>query len=336
MPDLRLIRSLPYAKLCAVLEHYGLPTYQVPVVLRFLYRLGVTDFDGMTTLPATARQRLAAVYSAELPNPAERLVDPDGTVKTLLDWAGVRAESVLMTSRLGKTACLSVQAGCRLHCAFCATGRMGFKRNLSFGEILDQILLLSGEGEINRIVIMGMGEALENLDEVLPALRFLVDPKGFGFSRKKITLSTVGIPEGMARLAAEGPGVELAISLHAADETMRSALIPINQRHSIHDVLRAGADYAKKANAKVTIEYMLLGELNDRDEDAERLARLARQYSMPVNLLRFNPVAGVDFDASRRIDDFARCLAELKVRVTVRRSRGATIRAACGQLAAKA
>jgi 23S rRNA (adenine2503-C2)-methyltransferase len=331
-----LIRSLSTTRFRAVLEEFGLPAYQVPVMRRFLYRLGVTDFEAMTTLSTSARRDLAASWSADLPAIAERLVDPDGTVKTLFDWNGIRAESVLMPSKIGRTACLSVQSGCRLGCAFCATGRSGFRRDLSVGEILDQILVLSGEGEIARIVLMGMGEPLENLDEVIPALTFMVDEKGFGYSRKKITLSTVGIPEGLKRLAEEGPGVELAISLHAADDSVRNALIPLNRRHGINEILVAAAAYGKRANAKVTIEYMLIEDLNDTDKDAERLARMARQHMMPVNILRFNPVPGVELTPSRRVDDFARFLKGLRVRVTVRRSRGASIMAACGQLAGAA
>ncbi len=329
-----LVRSLTHARfLEAVAEFVDPRPFQANVLKKFLFKLGATRFDEITPFPREARDRLAGRYLAELPATADRAVASDGTVKLLLDWAGVRAEAVTMKSVGGRTACLSSQSGCRLRCAFCATGRLGLTRNLAFGEILDQLLVLGGEGALDRVVMMGMGEPLENLDEVLPALEFMTSPAGLGFSRKRVTLSTVGLPPEMARLAAEGPGVELALSLHAVDNTLRTALVPVNKKYDVTEVLKAATTYADRANAKVTIEYVLLKDLNDSDTDADSLGRLSRRHGLPVNIIRYNAVAETNFEPSPRLDAFAERLKRSALAVTVRRSRGASIAAACGQLA---
>lgn len=330
---LPLIRSLPHATLAKRMKDLKEPGYRFEVLKQFLYREGAERFDQITPLPKATREALAARWSCALPTVVKRTVAPDGTVKLLLSWEGTTAEAVLMKSIKGRTLCLSVQSGCRLRCVFCATGTLGLKRNLSFGEILDQYLILSGEGAVDRIVVMGMGEPMENLDELIPALQFMTDPKGLGFSRKKITVSTVGLLPELERFAVEGPGVELAISLHATEDKTRSILVPINNRYPVARLLETAALYARKANAKVTIEYLLLDELNDRDEDIERLGAFSRKYGFPVNLIRYNPVANLPFEGSKKLDSFAERLKEKAIAVTVRRSKGMKINAACGQLA---
>lgn len=330
---LPLIRSLPHAALAKRLKELGEPAYRFEVVKQFLYREGADTFEAITPVPKAQRERLAKLYDASLPDVARRTVATDGTVKLLLSWAGTTAEAVLMPSVKGRTLCLSVQSGCRLRCAFCATGTLGLKRNLSFGEILDQILVLSGEGAVDRIVAMGMGEPMENLDELIPALQFMTDPKGLGFSRKRITVSTVGLVPEIERFAMEGPGVELAVSLHATDDKTRSVIMPVNRKYPIARLMDAASLYSRRANAKVTIEYILLNELNDRDEDIDRLGAISRKYGFPVNIIRYNSVEELPFEPSRRLDDFAKRLKEKAIAVTVRRSKGGTINAACGQLA---
>jgi 23S rRNA (adenine2503-C2)-methyltransferase len=331
--ELPLIRCLSHAALAKRLKDMGEPAYRFEVLKQFLYREGADRFDSITPIPKVSRERLAELFDASLPEVAGRSVAPDGTVKLLLSWAGTTAEAVLMPSVKGRTLCLSVQSGCRLRCAFCATGTMGLKRNLSFGEILDQVLVLSGEGAVDRIVAMGMGEPMENLDELIPALEFITNPKGLGFSRKRITVSTVGLVPEMERFAREGPGVELAVSLHATEDKTRSIIVPINRKYPIARLLDTASLYSRRANAKVTIEYILLNEINDRDEDIERLGAFSRKYGFPVNLIRYNPVENLPFESSKRLDDFAKRLKEKAIAVTVRRSKGVAIHAACGQLA---
>lgn len=331
-----LFRSLPHQEFLRVLGEIGEPAYKVAPIKTFLYREGVTSFDEITTLSKRSREKLAEAYEATLPKITERSVAPDGTVKMLLDWNGVEAESVLMSSVKGRTICLSTQSGCRLRCGFCATGTLGLKRNLAFGEILDQMIVLGGEGAITRVVVMGMGEPMENLAELVPALTFMVDPKGLGLSRKKITVSTVGLCPEIEEFAKSGPAVELAISLHATEDKTRSQLIPINKKYPIETLLKSAKFYAETANAKVTIEYSLMKDVNDTDEDAARLARLSRRFDLPVNLIQYNPVVDLGYEQSPRLDEFAAILARRKaIGVTVRRSKGLLINAACGQLAGK-
>lgn len=332
---LPLIRSLTHARLGKTLLDLGQPAWQTEVVKGFLYKHGVDRFDGMTSLSHAFQETLAAHFSAELPQTTRRRVAADGTVKVLLDWNGITAEAVFMPGVKGRTLCISTQSGCRLRCAFCATGTLGLKRSLSFGEILDQVLILSGEGAISRIVVMGMGEPLENLDELIPALTFLTSEKGLGFSRRRITVSTVGLVPEMGKLATNGGGVELALSLHATTDTLRTALMPINRKYPIEAILAAAKSYEEKANTKVTLEYVLLDGVNDTDDDVRRLGKIARKMEFPVNIIRFNPMGADEFAPSPRLEVFAKQLADDGTRVTVRKSRGQSIDAACGQLAGK-
>lgn len=331
-----LFRSLPHEKFLQTIRDLGEPAYKVDPIKAFIYRDGIASFDEITTLMKRTRAQLAEKYDLSFPTIQERSVAPDGTVKMLLNWNGVAAEAVLMPSVKGWTLCISTQAGCRLGCGFCATGTLGLSRNLSFGEILDQILVLGGEGAVTRIVVMGMGEPMENLAELVPALRFATDPKGLGLSRKKITVSTVGLCPEIEEFARSGVNVELAISLHATEDKARTKLIPVNKKYPIEKLLSSAKFYKETANAKVTIEYSLMKDVNDTDEDVSRLANLSRRYDLPVNLIQYNPVNDLPFEPSPRLDDFARGLSEKKaIGVTVRRSKGGTINAACGQLAGK-
>lgn len=312
------------------------PKYKAEALKGFLWKVGITSADEITTLSKSERARFAAEFDFSTGRIVERSVAPDGTVKLLLDWNECAAETVLMPSVKGRTLCLSTQSGCRLRCGFCATGTIGLKRNLSFGEILDQILIAGGEGAVTRIVVMGMGEPMENLEEMIPALEFMVDPKGLGFSRKKITVSTVGLCPEIEEFAERGPAVELAISLHATEDATRTKLIPINKKYPIEELLKSAKLYSEKANAKVTIEYSLMKDVNDSDEDAARLAKLSRRFELPVNLIQYNPVQGLPYEPSPKLDSFSALVASKRpIAVTVRRSKGGEINAACGQLAGK-
>lgn len=329
-------RSLPYKEMRRVLGELGEPEYKLNALLTHVFRNGVDDFEEIRQLKTTTREALAQTWSLELPVVSDRRTAEDGTVKYLIDFDDrAKSEAVLMPSIAGKTLCVSSQAGCRLKCTFCATGSLGLTRNLSFGEILDQFLIASGEGVIDRVVFMGMGEPMENLSEVVPAIEFLKGKHGYGLSRKKITVSTVGLCPEIAAFASSGVDVNLALSLHATQDTVRSRLVPVNRKYPIEMVLGATAEYGRSANARITIEYVLLDQVNDSDEDAKRLAKFSRRYEMPINIIQYNQIDSSEFNPSRRLDDFARMIKEERAPVTVRRSKGQNIAAACGQLAAK-
>ena len=332
MNEKPLIRSLNHRLFVKAVREADLEKYSVDVLKKFLFKIGITNFDEVTTFSKNAREWLNSHFDAGLPKVLERLRSKNETIKLLLDWNGAKSESVLMNSRGKRTACISVQSGCKLNCVFCATGKLGFFRNLSFGEILDQVLILRGDASIDRIVVMGMGEPMDNLDEVIPALHFLTSKDGYGYSRKRITLSTVGIVPGIERLADSGVGVELAISLHAVDDNVRSAIIPMNSKYNIEDVLKASKLYASKANSKVTIEYLLLQDINNSEDDAVKLGRISRKYLMPINLIVFNPTEGIEFEPADNLERFTKIVSDNAIAVTVRRSKGKEISAACGQL----
>lgn len=329
--------ALSEARLGEALAEWGEPPYRLRQIRRAIWREGIERFDRMTTLPKALRAKLAERFELRRPRPIRRAVARDGTVKVLFEAGGARFEAVVMRGRAGAsesaTACLSAQAGCRLGCKFCATATLGLLRNLSAGEILSSYRTLLGEAPVGRVVFMGMGEPLDNFDALLEALKILTDEDGFGLGRRRITVSTVGLVPEIDRLAAEGPGTNLALSLSAGDDETRKRIMPIARKYSLEETVAAGVRYHLKTNARVTAEYVLLAGVNDGDEDAERLVRLLTRTPIGVNLIDFNPVPGLPFERSRRTSTFAGLLAGRLARVTVRRSRGVEIAAACGQLA---
>jgi 23S rRNA (adenine2503-C2)-methyltransferase len=291
----------------------------------------------MTNLPQELRERLAAevpLSSLALQRAAEAR---DGTEKALFGTHDGRPiEAVLMRYRDGRRSlCLSSQSGCPLTCTFCATGRMKFGRNLSASEILDQALHFRRGGPVDHAVFMGMGEPLLNLDNVLAACEKLPD---LGITSRRTAISTVGWIPGIERLANEGPPVRLALSLHAADEPLRSELMPVNERYPLPDVLDACRAWSEKRHQPVFVEYLMLDGVNDRYEQAVALAKvLTPLKAFKVNLIPYNPTeAGFQGSSRAAIDAFKNALEERGVRATVRLTRGRDIDAACGQLAAKA
>lgn len=332
-------RSLTHAAFLDAVRELGLPDYQAGVIKQFFWKHGVRTFAEITPLSLAARETLASRYAVGFPTVVERVVGEDSTTKLLLEWEDALCESVVMPSAGrdgdGTTLCLSTQSGCPLGCAFCASGRMAFRRNLTCAEILDQVLLAAGEGAVERIVVMGMGEPLANVDELVPALEFVLSPKGLGYSRKRVTVSTIGLLDGLRRFAQSGLNVELAVSLHAVDDATRARLMPATRQAPLTEVLETAHLYGQHARARVTIEYLLLDGVNDSDDEARGLAEFSRQYDMPVNVIHYNPVEHVDFRPSPRLEAFVKLLAGRARGVTVRRSKGAAIHAACGQLAGR-
>jgi 23S rRNA (adenine2503-C2)-methyltransferase len=296
---------------------------------------GAASYDAMTNVPAALRERLAAEVpfsTLEVRNEAHA---KDGTVKALLHTHDGRAvEAVLMRYRDGRRSiCVSSQSGCPLTCTFCATGTMKFGRNLTAGEILDQALHFRRQMDVDHVVFMGMGEPMMNLDHVLAAARRLPD---LGISHRHTAISTVGWIPGIDRLAESDMPIRLALSLHAADEALRSHIMPVNDRYPLRDVLAACARFYERKHRQVFIEYVMLKGDNDHHEHAQQLADVLDPRIYKVNLIPYNPTGMYDGSSREAIAAFKAVLEEHGLRATVRLTRGRDIDAACGQLAAKA
>lgn len=245
-------------------------------------------------------------------------------------------ESVLLKYRYGLTGCVSSQIGCPVGCVFCASGRLGYERGLSKAEIVEELLGMCADvgSRIGRLVFIGTGEPLLNYENVMAAIDTLCDPSGYDLSRRRITVSTVGIPEAMRQLAKDSKGVRLALSLHATRNEIRDKLIPLNRAYPVEEVLRALRDYAASTGQRVTAEYMLISGMNDKKADARALAALVEGIDCLVNLIPWNPVPGLPWERpdAEDVRAFKDVLERNRVKVTLRRSLGGTIEAACGQL----
>jgi len=309
---------------------------------RWLYQRGATDFASMTDLSRSLRAELAGRFRVHRPALVDRRTSPGGEAdKYLLELAdGRRIESVLLRNRDRHTICISSQAGCALACTFCATARLGLLRNLDAGEIAGQISEVAPAvpegGPAFNIVFMGMGEPLHNYGEVVRSIRLLSDPDAFNISPRRITVSTSGLVPQIARLAEEALPVRLAISLNATTDEVRDEIMPINRRFPIRALMLAGRRFAERTGRRVTLEYVLLKGVNDTPQDAARLAKLASGLPAKVNLLSFNRHEGSPYEppSAEAVDAFARLLLPSAPAVTVRKSRGDDIMAACGQLVA--
>jgi 23S rRNA (adenine2503-C2)-methyltransferase len=317
----------------------GIAAFHARQVFRWVHRRGVTDPGHMTDLSREMRARVAAEFTIATPRTVSRDVSSDGTEKFLLELAdGRRIESVFIPDTPAMTFCISSQVGCAMDCGFCLTGKMGFVRNLTPGEMVGQVRVLAStlgllDARFN-IVLMGMGEPLHNYDNVMSALRILCDEQGLAMSPRRITLSTVGLVPAIDRLAREPLMPNLAISLHATTDEQRSAIVPINRKYSLRDLIDACARVPLKRRSRITFEYVLLDGVNDTPDDARRLVRLLAQIKGKVNLIPLNAAPGIAFErpSDARVDRFAAVLAEHGLTVSVRKSRGRDIRAACGQL----
>jgi 23S rRNA (adenine2503-C2)-methyltransferase len=317
----------------------GIPAFHARQVFHWVQRRGVTDFAAMTNLSRPLRERLAAEFTIPTPAIASKQVSSDGTTKLLLTLGdGRQIEAVYIPDTPAQTFCISTQVGCAMACAFCLTGKMGLARNLTADEIAGQARVLAHEtglaGEPFNIVLMGMGEPLHNYDATMKALRVLADEQGLGVHPRRVTLSTVGLVPALEKLASETLMPNLAISLHATTDEQRSQLVPINRKYSIEQVMEACRRIPFGRQRRLTFEYVLLDGVNDTPADARRLVRLMSGIKAKVNLLPLNEAPGIPFrrPSDERVNAFAKILAEKNVRVSVRRSRGRDIRAACGQL----
>jgi 23S rRNA (adenine2503-C2)-methyltransferase len=323
----------------SVLAELGHPRFHARQIFQWIYKRGLSDFAQMSDLPRELRAHLASECAVTTPVVERAERSTDGTTKLLLRLAdGKHIESVYIPDTPAQTFCISTQVGCAMRCRFCLTGRMGIDRNLTTGEIVAQVRVLAAElGMLDRrfnIVLMGMGEPLHNYEATMKALRILADEHGFGMSGRRMTLSTVGVLPALERLATEPLMPNLAISLHATTEEQRDLLVPINRKYGLKELLEACRRFPVKRRERITFEYVMLQDVNDSPEDARRLVRLLHGIRGKVNLLPLNEAPGIPFarPSDQRVDRFARILSEHGVTVSVRKSRGRDIRAACGQL----
>ncbi len=315
------------------------PRFHGRQIFHWIHRRGITDPAEMTTLGQSLRQALAETHTISAPAVLSRQVSSDGTTKFLLGLAdGRQIEAVFIPDTPAQTFCISTQVGCAMACAFCLTGKMGLVRHLTAGEIVGQVRVLAHEtglaGTPFNIVFMGMGEPLHNYDATMKAIRMLADEQGLAVHPRRITLSTVGLIRALERLAEEPLLPNLAVSLHATTDASRTAIVPINKEDGLAALIDACRRFPLAKRRRITFEYVLLDGVNDTPEDARRLATLLSGVKAKVNLLPLNAAPGIPFTrpSDERVNAFAKILADRGVTVSVRRSRGRDIRAACGQL----
>jgi 23S rRNA (adenine2503-C2)-methyltransferase len=317
-----------------------LPRYRAAQVWGWLFEKRATQFDEMTDLPKALRGRLAEEFQIWTTRVEAHPIAADGTEKLLLSLGdGNRIECVLLRDdKQNRTVCISTQVGCAMGCVFCASGLDGVARNLTTGEILEELLhlarLLPVDQRIDHIVVMGMGEPLANLDRLLPALAIASSPQGLAIGARRITISTVGIPKAIRRLADENHQYHLAVSLHAPDDELRSRLVPTNRKAGIAAILEAADYYFDKTGRRPTYEYVLLGGLNDQPEHAHKLASLLAGRPALINVIPYNPVAGLPYQTppSFATARFVQILEQAGLSIAIRYRKGDRIDAACGQL----
>ena len=333
------LANLERSELEAALESRGHERFHARQIFRWIYKRGMTDAFAMTDLSRELRAALAEHFTITTPQIVARERSTDGTEKFLLRLAdGKQLESVFIPDTPAMTFCISTQVGCAMACAFCLTGKMGLVRNLTAGEIAGQVRVLASALDMLdkkfNIVLMGMGEPLHNYDETMRALRILNDEHGLALSPRRVTLSTVGLLPALERLAREPLMPNLAISLHAPHDRLREELVPLNKKYGVADIIAACKRFPLTKRSRITFEYVLLAGVNDSPDDARQLAKVLAGIKSKVNLIPLNAAPGIPFErpSDQAIDQFARILADRGLLVSVRKSRGRDIRAACGQL----
>lgn len=329
-------------QLTELVTSLGAKPFQARQVSHWVWKHGVDSFDQMRNVPARLRAALAETHDVHSSTVHKADLAADGTEKLLLELHdGDTVECVIIPDGERTTLCISTQVGCPVGCVFCASGMYGVRRNLSSGEIAEQVLIarsrLGEDRKLTNLVVMGMGEPMLNLDGLLPALQRIHDPKGINFGARRITVSTSGYPKQMAKFAEADPSYNLAVSLHAAEDGLRKELVP-TATHSVAEIVEAATEYFGRKNREVTFEVVLLAGKNDRRIDANEMIRVLRDVPCTVNLIPWNPVDeivdkhGLDRPTEARVDAFAESLRNAGINVTVRRQRGADRSAACGQL----
>jgi 23S rRNA (adenine2503-C2)-methyltransferase len=317
----------------------GHPGFRAKQILGWIYQRGIRKFDQMSDLPLTLRAELSEQFDIYTATESVTVCSQDGTDKLLVRLAdGGEVECVLLRDGPRRSICISSQVGCAMGCVFCASGLDGVDRNLTRGEIIEQMLRLQSrldEGErLSHIVMMGMGEPLANLNHVLSALDVAKADDGLGISARRITISTVGLPPAIDRLASAGVPYNLAVSLHAPDDELRNSLVPVNRKIGIDAVLAAADRYFESCGRRLTFEYVLLGDVNDSDDCAFQLVRRLKNRSAMLNVIPYNPVEGLPYrtPSQTRMSAFRKILETGGINVQFRHRKGSEIDAACGQL----
>ncbi len=337
-----LIFDFDFEQLSALLKEMGQPAYRAKQLWEGLYQQFWSLPEDFSTFPKELRQKLAEDFSFNHLKEAEHLHSKDGqTTKVLFTLPdGQPIETVLMRYEERNTLCISTQAGCAMGCVFCATGQMGFRRNLTSGEIVEQVLYfarqLKDEGaRVTNIVLMGMGEPFHNYEASLAAIDRLGDANGFNMGARRFTISTVGLIPAIKRFTAEKRQIGLAISLHASEDDLRSSMLPVNQRYPIKELVQACREYVDFTGRRITFEWALIQNVNDSPEEARRLAELLQTLNCHVNVIPLNPTHGYSGERStrERVAAFREVLESHGISCTVRVRRGIDIQAGCGQLA---
>jgi len=333
--------DLTHSQLQELLLSWGEPGYRADQLYKWLYASLVTDFTPMCNIPQGIRQQLEQVASIRRLTPVQEIASRDGLTRKVLFALpdGETVESVLMLYDKRKSVCVSTQVGCALGCAFCATGQSGFTRNLTAGEIVEQVLhfaraLKKESQRVTNVVFMGMGEPFRNYEATWQAVETLNDPRGCNLGARRITISTVGIVPGIQRLSQETLQAGLAVSLHAAYDDLRDTLIPINRRYPLKELITACQDYVERTGRRVTFEYALVKGVNDSRQQAAQLARLLNGLLCHVNFIPLNPIPDSNWQASsnEQVQIFHREIRSRGISSTVRLRRGIEIEAGCGQL----
>ncbi|MCP4542017.1 MAG: 23S rRNA (adenine(2503)-C(2))-methyltransferase RlmN [Chloroflexi bacterium] len=339
----KLFYDLSFSSLQTLFQNWGEPAYRARQLWEWAYVHLATDFDQMTNLPKSLRERLVKKMIVGVPQVAEMIQSPNGeTRKDLLCLKDDETvEAVLMRYERRRTVCISTQVGCAVGCTFCASGQMGFHRHLTSGEIVAQVLHFARilhnevEGErLTNVVLMGMGEPLLNYDASLAAIRCLIHPQGFNLGQRRITLSTVGVVPGIERLSNEDLQITLAVSLHAATDQLRDQLVPINRRYGLDALFEACHHYIKRTRRRISFEWALIKGVNDTPDQAEALITRLAGITAHVNLISLNPTSSYAGRPSSQstLADFTAVLERYHTPYTVRVRRGVNIRAGCGQL----
>jgi len=325
------------AEIASALAGSGAPGYSAGQIFSWLHKQGARSFRKMTNLPASLRKQLEEQFSITTLSIVEEQRSKDGTLKFLVEFEdGLQVETVLLSEGRRKTQCVSTQVGCTLGCVFCATASLGFKRNLTAGEIIAQVEdITSYERRPGNLVFMGMGEPFLNYDNLMKAVRILNNPEGLNIGARKMTISTAGIPEGIRRFAEEDIQVRLALSLNAATDERRSRLMPVNKKHPLGEVLDSLRFYCEKTGRRITFEYVLVPGKNDSDADLRHLIDLARDLDVNINLIELNPGSRKMPDRTDRglASKWKSALLNAGIEAVVRLPRGIDINAGCGQLA---
>lgn len=330
------IKDLSLAQLQETLENWGEPPYHARQIFSWIYKKGAGDFDSMSDLSAPLRMRLEEGFYIWAFRIVKVLTSFDGTQKLLIESSDARfIEAVLIPAEARVTGCISSQVGCKYACKFCASGLLGFKRNLTTGEMLEEVLHLNTRQKLTHIVFMGTGEPLDNYESVMKAIRLINSAQGLNIGARRITISTCGIIPGMEKLANENLQVELSISLHAADDKTRSFIMPVNKIYPIKKLMAACQDYIKKTDRQITFEYVLIKGLNSDLQSVKNLATILKPLRLSkVNLIPSNPTKELKVQPPGKLEIlfFKDYLLKHGINVTLRKPRGQDIDAACGQL----